>query len=1162
GKTGGYFYKAIAGGEQTEDLRKQASRELSSIGIKGIKYLDGGSRDNGEGTHNYVIFDDRAVEIANRQSEVAASFRKSEAILEAIRESWGEDTDALIKASRIQVVETADDLPGVHPANVQAVAMPDGTTFVVAQNVKPEQIRGLILHEVGVHHGMPAILGPERWAKLLADFEAMVLDAPDDAPIWAAWRKATQDTADLGLSPVQRQERVREEALAYLVQDAPESTLVQRIIAAVKRWINALIGDRLKLTDADLREMAIASLRGFKRREAGSVAPADETGGRYARGGKPSDELKPFDQAIERAKRYAEVLRMLATDGEEATRAAARDLTSDEITDLLKQLYTWNRRKRDSLRKAREGIQAEDRANAFQDEALKAADGLANNILMDATIAKRNAALNLAGRLRAASFIRQFGADAKSLSEGAKSLVAGGQRRLQGARSSAAAEQKQFRGEWVGGLIHDMEEAGLWELFVSDSLSRDVANAMWRIGRDKPLDGVAPEVKAMAEIVFRYQEAARGTKNRFGAWVRDLQGYIVRQSHDMWRIRDAGYEAWRDVVLPRLDIERTMRDVPEVAERSLDAVLREVYDGFASGLHLKYLSIDDVPPSVGPASLAKQVSASREIYFRDADAWFEYNEQFGVGSLSYAVLNGLDRSGHAAGLLKTLGTNPEGNLAAVLDHIEEGIVDPAERRAFHDNRASVLALLKHVTGEANIPANAIWAKRASNVRALQSMAKLGGAVVSSVTDIPVYASEIRFQGGNLFSGMAEAIGGLLRGRGSKEQKAILAEIGLFQESMVGDVMARFDADDLLGGLMSRGMQQFFKWNGLTWWTETLRSSIGLSTAHRMALATALPWEQLDPNLSSVLSLYNIDAGKWAVLRQAATKEADGMAFLTPEGMNAVPRSSLETYIQSVGRQANEAAVQNLRADLQAALRNMYIDRATHAVIEPDARTRWALLRDTQKGTLWGETARFVAQFKSFPTALLQRVYGREIQGRGYNSLTDMMRRGKGDMLGLIHLMLWMTLFGYGAMTAKDLLRGRKPRSLVDEDGRPVVSTMMSAMLQGGAMGIYGDLILGETNRVGGGLLQTLAGPSLGLAEDAFDLKNRIVAGRDFGPAALRLAVNNTPFANLFYVRPALDYLILYRWQEAMNPGYLRRLERDVEQKNRQEFLFRPSEVVQ
>lgn len=52
---------------------RDVSMKLRKIGIRGTKYLDGGSRPNGEGSYNYVIFDDADVEIkAMHQSRKAA----------------------------------------------------------------------------------------------------------------------------------------------------------------------------------------------------------------------------------------------------------------------------------------------------------------------------------------------------------------------------------------------------------------------------------------------------------------------------------------------------------------------------------------------------------------------------------------------------------------------------------------------------------------------------------------------------------------------------------------------------------------------------------------------------------------------------------------------------------------------------------------------------------------------------------------------------------------------------------------------------------------------------------------------------------------------------------------------------------------------------------
>ena len=59
----------------------------------------------------------------------------------------------------------------------------------------------------------------------------------------------------------------------------------------------------------------------------------------------------------------------------------------------------------------------------------------------------------------------------------------------------------------------------------------------------------------------------------------------------------------------------------------------------------------------------------------------------------------------------------------------------------------------------------------------------------------------------------------------------------------------------------------------------------------------------------------------------------------------------------------------------------------------------------------------------------------------------------------------------------------------------------------------------------------------------------------------KIIQGNTPFINLFYLRMALDYLILYNIQEWQNPGYLKRLERKMQKDYDQRFYIPPSRVI-
>jgi hypothetical protein len=73
GMTAGEFYDFIAGDESGYSF---GSEILSNYGIPGIRYLDAGSRGAGEGSRNYVVFDDKLIDIVSRNNQ---PIRKAEA---------------------------------------------------------------------------------------------------------------------------------------------------------------------------------------------------------------------------------------------------------------------------------------------------------------------------------------------------------------------------------------------------------------------------------------------------------------------------------------------------------------------------------------------------------------------------------------------------------------------------------------------------------------------------------------------------------------------------------------------------------------------------------------------------------------------------------------------------------------------------------------------------------------------------------------------------------------------------------------------------------------------------------------------------------------------------------------------------------------------------
>jgi hypothetical protein len=168
--------------------------------------------------------------------------------------------------------------------------------------------------------------------------------------------------------------------------------------------------------------------------------------------------------------------------------------------------------------------------------------------------------------------------------------------------------------------------------------------------------------------------------------------------------------------------------------------------------------------------------------------------------------------------------------------------------------------------------------------------------------------------------------------------------------------------------------------------------------------------------------------------------------------------------------------------------------------------------------------------------------------------------GKADIRGLAQLIAGTTVFGYGALVAKDILKLREARQFTG-DFENDSKLIMAAMAQGGGMGIYGDFLFGEFSRFGRSAVATAVGPTLGQLDDLGELWTRIRTGGDVGANAFRMVMNNTPFINLFYTRAALDYIILYELQEMINPGYLSRMEQRIMRENNQKFFIPPTSVV-
>lgn len=813
--------------------------------------------------------------------------------------------------------------------------------------------------------------------------------------------------------------------------------------------------------------------------------------------------------------------------------AGENKITDQQAEDLLSEIDSFIAQKKKALQV--ENLDATIAAHLQQ--------RLKDSILT-AAIEKRNNLINTKVMAQALNFVDGFDNPAEGLS----ALMVGSIKSAQKSKFSIDAQGKALANKYLGRLIADLEQKDLLVHFSGGHMDDDIARELFEI-KPNGQPGVTNNLVAqeVAAIIHKYQMVAINRANQAGAYIQPRPGYIFRQSHDQIRIRRAGFEEWKNFIMDKLDAEETFKDA------NPEEFLRGAYEGLATGLHKRFKGEAEsnfLHGFKGPANIAKKMSQERLLHFKDAESFMMYNEKFGTQDLRESVVGGLEHMARNTALMEGLGTNPVAMFDKLVTQLK--LKNRDDLKLFDQlSDRSLMNQLREIDGTTRIPANVSVARISSIIRGIQNMSKLGGAVVSSITDIPNQAAELRYQGVPLLNAYTETFMNVFRGRGDAERKELARLLGVGFDGLIGDVTARFGSTDSLPNTMAKLQQRFFKLNLMSWWNDSHRSGTAIMMSNHLAGNASKTFNDLDPRLTNVLKQYGINEAEWDIFRTKTLHTAsDGNQYLVSHALEDMTDAEVKAYLQATGTaKPTKRDIATARNKLISSLDTYFQDRSDYAVPMPGAAERAMLNQGTEAGTVVGEALRMIMQFKSFPVTMLRRGIGRELYGSDQKDIT-----------GLVHLMAATTIFGYGSMVMKDILKGKEPRTFsgdVEKDAK----LMFAAMSQGGGLGIYGDFLFGEYSRYGRSFLSTLAGPTFGQVDDLAELWTRFRTGEDFAGNAMRMVINNTPFINLFYTRQALDYLFLYELQELANPGYLRRMEMRIMRENDQEFFIPPSQQV-
>lgn len=665
-------------------------------------------------------------------------------------------------------------------------------------------------------------------------------------------------------------------------------------------------------------------------------------------------------------------------------------------------------------------------------------------------------------------------------------------------------------------FLFDMDNPAM----TADIVREVFGNADGKTGNKLAQAGAKAWLETIEQMRVRFN-AAGGDIGKLG------YGYLS-QAHDVIRVFEAGASEWATKVLPLLDREQYVKpDGSLMNDAEVLDMLKAAHETIVTGGSNK----TEPGQFKGSGARANRGSDHRVIHFRDGDAWMAYMRDFGEGSLYDSMLGHVSKMARDIALVERYGPNPEqqfrvqNDIAGRADVANTG-ADLLENRAFGNAPQAYWDIFSGKTGS---PQNRVVARVASDVRNVQTAAKLGGAVITSLTDAATVMSTLSFNKLSYFE--------YLRNLGKQfdsENREFLLSHGIVAESLASS-LNRWTADNLTHSLSGRVANSVMKLSLMNLWTDATRNAFAQTMMGGMARMAQKDWGSLSAWDRYLLERKGITESDWAIVQKAQPEVRDGYAMLTSDAIRA-------TGGEDAARIANKVL-------------GMVIDESQFAVIHPDMATRAiASAGGMPAGALSGELARAFAQFKSFPIAMLSRHWRRVLetpQGlegapAGFGAETQV--GGTVNRVATIAaLNVTLALLGAVVLQVKALLQGKDPFDMT------MPRFWMRAQSQGGGMGYFGDLIFKDPTEQSGGSVEQMVGAVAGPAAGAvaglvgdLGVVNAWEAAKGkqthAAAEALRWVNSQLPGSSLWWTRPAYEHWILFSAQEALNPGYLGRVQ--------------------
>jgi hypothetical protein len=668
------------------------------------------------------------------------------------------------------------------------------------------------------------------------------------------------------------------------------------------------------------------------------------------------------------------------------------------------------------------------------------------------------------------------------------------------------------KGHFLGLFGRKAAEEAIWkETFGEDS------------GSAAAKKGVAAFRKVAEELWSRSNASGRARGSLGEAWHKP-------QSNSQYRVGDAGIEQYVKDVPQWLDRDMYLNaDGSRMNDEQLENTLAHVFDTITTDGHNK-----EEPGENGYVQGSSDKGGQhRVLFFKDAASAMAYASKYSGEGLWDTFRGHIKAMANDIALAETWGPKDEQTFAYFNDRtrLEEERQFPTEKdSAIAKAHALNQALFDSVAGRTQIVDQRVhdWWQAARNFEVFKDLVMLPATALSDEGGMAAtaFANHVPWAGGlfrqlrylNPLSSEARA-------------QALGSSLGI---QVMDNHVNRFGSENFGGGgggaagaaaRMTGKMAAFtLKASFMNFMWNARRSAMGSMLMSYVGKMTRKYENFADLNVHDhgVLANKGVSENDWKVWQLAQTEDWGTAAHtvITPKAIQAIP----DAQLLALGDPTE------LRRNASTALLSHIMDEVGAAVMEQGIRERVSKRVGTTPGTHLGELGSSLMLFKGFSFAMMGKHYAR----------AGTMPTGTDRAQYVGRLITAGTLMGAAALQLNNLAKGQDPEDMASW------RFWAHAVAKGGGLGLYGEFLYSEMTQHDTSLVAALGGPLVTDAEQIFKLSVgaaiKATRGEKVDEGAKLIQFAKSSLGVPWYLKAALDHLIMNDMQEAASPGYLERMQ--------------------